>query len=153
MGGIDTNLTDEEALKNFLLDIDCLNELQPWTGHFNLFDVLKISRTEIRHSNVLSWLLNPNENHGMGDAFLKAVVQEMVVNDTKGRYDVFQTLLWIFIISLCTENGNILIFFLYRIRIGFSLRLKIKLERRNIVISSKDTGKIWKQPILIIKRC
>ena len=40
MGGIDTNLTDEEALKNFLLDIDCLNELQPWTGHFNLFDVL-----------------------------------------------------------------------------------------------------------------
>ena len=58
MGGIDTNLTDEEALKNFLLDIDCLNELQPWTGHFNLFDVLKISRTEIRHSNVLSWLLN-----------------------------------------------------------------------------------------------
>lgn len=93
MEGIDTNLTDEEALKNFLLDIDCLNELQPWTGHFNLFDVLKISRTEIRHSNVLSWLMNPNENHGMGDAFLKAVVQEMVVNDTKGRYDVFQTLL------------------------------------------------------------
>jgi len=93
MEGIDTNLTDEEALKNFLLDIDCLNELQPWTGHFNLFDVLKISRIEIRHSNVLSWLMNPNENHGMGDAFLKAVVQEMVVNDTKGRYDVFQTLL------------------------------------------------------------
>ena len=28
MEGIDTNLTDEEALKNFLLDIDCLNELQ-----------------------------------------------------------------------------------------------------------------------------
>ena len=147
MEGIDTNLTDEEALKNFLLDIDCLNELQPWTGHFNLFDVLKISRTEIRHSNVLSWLMNPNENHGMGDAFLKAVVQEMVVNDTKGRYDVFQTLLLDF------YNGNILIFFLYRIRIGFSLRLKIKLERRNIVISSKDIEQIWKQPILIIKRC
>ena len=37
--------------------------------------------------------MNPNENHGMGDAFLKAVVQEMVVNDTDGRYDIFQTLL------------------------------------------------------------
>lgn len=36
---------------------------------------------------------NPNENHGIGDAFLKAVVQEMVVKDTDGRYDVFQTLL------------------------------------------------------------
>ena len=89
----DVNLSDEEALQDFLLDIDCLNELQPWTGHFNLFDVLKISKTEIRHSNMLGWLLNPNENHGMGDAFLKAVVQEMVVNDTDGRYDIFQTLL------------------------------------------------------------
>ena len=89
----DVNLSDEEALQGFLLDIDCLKELQPWTGHFNLFDVLKISKTEIRHSNMLGWLLNPNENHGMGDAFLKAVVQEMVVNDTDGRYDIFQTLL------------------------------------------------------------
>lgn len=93
MGLKDVNLSDEEALQDFLLDIDCLNELQPWTGHFNLFDVLKISKTEIRHSNMLGWLLNPNENHGMGDAFLKAVVQEMVVNDTDGRYDIFQTLL------------------------------------------------------------
>lgn len=58
------NLSDEEALQDFLLDIDCLDELLPWTKRFNLFDVLKISRTEIRHSNILSWLLNPNENHG-----------------------------------------------------------------------------------------
>lgn len=89
----DDKLSKEEALQNFLLDIDCLNELQPWTGHFNLFDVLKISRAEIRHSNMLGWLLNPNENHGIGDRFLKAIIQEMVVNDTDGRYEVFQTLL------------------------------------------------------------
>lgn len=53
--------TNEEALQNFLLDIGCLDELLPWTGKFNLFDVLKISRTEIRHSNMLGWILNPNE--------------------------------------------------------------------------------------------
>lgn len=75
MHDIDVNLSDEEALQNFLLDIDCLDELLPWTKRFNLFDVLKISRMEIRHSNMLAWLLNPNENHGMGDAFLKAIVQ------------------------------------------------------------------------------
>lgn len=28
----DVNLSDEEALQDFLLDIDCLNELQPWTA-------------------------------------------------------------------------------------------------------------------------
>lgn len=54
MEGIDTNLTDEEALKNFLLDIDCLNELQPWTGHFNLFDVLRQHRTIAEASAVES---------------------------------------------------------------------------------------------------
>ena len=83
-------MTNEEALKKFLLDIDCLNELLPWTGKFNLFDVLRISRTEIRHSNMLAWLLNANENHGMGDAYVKALVQKLVANDSAGRYDVFQ---------------------------------------------------------------
>lgn len=82
-------MTNEEALKNFLLDIDCLNELLPWTGRFNLFDVLRISRTEIRHSNMLAWLLNANENHGMGDAYVKALTQRLVANESTGRYDVF----------------------------------------------------------------
>lgn len=67
-----------------------MNELLPWAGKFNLFDVLRISRTEIRHSNMLAWLLNANENHGMGDAYVKALVQKLVANDSAGRYDVFQ---------------------------------------------------------------
>ena len=45
---------DEKALRDFLLDEDCLEELLPWTERFNIFDVLKISRTEIRHSNQLN---------------------------------------------------------------------------------------------------
>ena len=38
---------------------------------FNPFDVLRYSDYEIRHSNVLAWLLQPNETHGIGDAFLR----------------------------------------------------------------------------------
>lgn len=86
-------LTDEEVLQNFLLDIDCLDELVPWTKRFNLFDVLKISRTEIRHSNILGWLLTPNENHGLGDAFLRAIIQCVVQEDDNGRYNILDTLL------------------------------------------------------------
>jgi hypothetical protein len=55
--------------------------------------VLKISRTEIRHSNMLGWLLDPNENHGIGDACLKGILQRLVENDCDGRYDVFGILL------------------------------------------------------------
>lgn len=90
---MDGQVTDEEALQKFLLDIDCLDELLPWTGKFNIFDVLKVSRTEIRHSNTLSWLLDPTENHGLGDTYIKSIFQSLVKNDTKRRYDVFNVLL------------------------------------------------------------
>ena len=37
---------------------------------FNAFDVLRYAEYEIRHSNVLAWLLDPRETHGVGRAFL-----------------------------------------------------------------------------------
>ena len=83
----------ETALKEFLMDIDCLEELSPWTDRFNIFDVLKVSRTEIRHSNMLGWLLNPNENHGLGDAFLKGILQSILQNESSKKYSVFELLL------------------------------------------------------------
>ena len=86
-------LTDEQVLQNFLLDIRCLDKLLPWIGKFNIFDVLKISKNEIRHSNVLCWLLDPSENHGFGDTFIKGVFQRIVENDIEDKHDIFKTLL------------------------------------------------------------
>lgn len=43
--------------------------------NFNAFEVLRYSDYEIRHSNVLAWLLTPGETHGVGDAFLKRIVE------------------------------------------------------------------------------
>ena len=60
---------EEKALRDFLLDIRSLDPLED-KSTFNYFDVLKISRADIRHSNVLAWLLDPNENHGLGAAVL-----------------------------------------------------------------------------------
>ena len=42
---------------------------------FNLFDVLRNAEYEIRHSNVLAWLLQPDESHGLQDTFLRKFVQ------------------------------------------------------------------------------
>ena len=33
----------------------------------NIFQILRISKNEIRHSNFLSWLLDPNQSHKLGD--------------------------------------------------------------------------------------
>lgn len=65
---------EKEEAKRKLLDLmqdtESFELLSKWSNKVNIFDVLKISRMEIRHSNVLGWLLNPNENHGIGDSFL-----------------------------------------------------------------------------------
>lgn len=66
-----SNKSDLENLKEFLLDINCLSTLEE--RPFNAFDVLKISRAEIRHSNMLAWLFDPNETHGLGADFLSAI--------------------------------------------------------------------------------
>ena len=42
------------------------------SAEFNLFELLNQHRREEAHSRVLTWLLNPGENHGIGDYFLKS---------------------------------------------------------------------------------
>lgn len=54
---------------------------------FNAFDVLRYSDYEIRHSNVLAWLLTPGETHGVGDAFLSKVVECLQKKKPSGRLE------------------------------------------------------------------
>ena len=44
---------------------------------FNTFDVLRYADYEIRHSNVLAWLLRPADTHGIGPRFLKWFVNHV----------------------------------------------------------------------------
>lgn len=120
------NSEEEKALQGFLLDIECLDELLPWTGKFNLFDVLKVSRTEIRHSNMLGWLLNPNENHGLGDSFLRGILQTLIENDVDEKYDVFQILL-----------ADLYSFFVYREWKNIDILLTSSEEKIVIAIENK----------------
>ena len=56
----------------FLHDLDTKRKmqiLQRQIGGLNLFSILKTESTEIRHSNVLAWLLDPNGNHELGTQF------------------------------------------------------------------------------------
>lgn len=84
-------ISKEQALQDFLLDIDCLNTLSKWTSRFNVFDVLRIARTEIRHSNMLAWLLDPSENHGLNDQVLKGMLRYVVRSADEGQ-PVFRVL-------------------------------------------------------------
>lgn len=49
---------------------------------FNIFSVLGLSRSEVKlHSAFLAELLNPNGNHGLGEKFLKAFVDDVLPKD------------------------------------------------------------------------
>ena len=67
----------ESKLLDLMLDSESFGKLSEWTSTLNVFDILKISKTEIRHSNMLAWLLDPNETHGIGDVFLRGVLSHL----------------------------------------------------------------------------
>lgn len=71
---------NKKAIGAFLMDIDVLDSINSRLAHFNVFETLGIINAEIRHSNVLAWLLNPNENHGLGDFFIKKLIQSIFYN-------------------------------------------------------------------------
>ena len=70
-----------KSLYNDLLkDID-FDKLELGLQTPNIFEILKISKTEIRHSNFLSWMLNPKGSHKLGDVFLKRFLREVFLSE------------------------------------------------------------------------
>jgi len=59
------------ALNTLVVESEELRQLESVLGQFNTFRVLGIEDAEIRHSNMLAWLLTPSESHGLGDRFLR----------------------------------------------------------------------------------
>ncbi|WP_442600034.1 PD-(D/E)XK nuclease family protein [Neobacillus sp. D3-1R] len=66
-------------------------------NQFNPLKVLRVDKFEIRHSNVLAWLLNPNENHQLGSFFIKKLLSRLVTrgeNEDKVEHIDFLTYLY-----------------------------------------------------------
>ncbi|MCW7471748.1 PDDEXK-like family protein [Leptospira kanakyensis] len=71
--------TDLYLLEQFINDNEGLDKLENQISGFNIFETLNIINTEIRHSNVLAWLLSPSENHSLGDLFLKIFLKKILI--------------------------------------------------------------------------
>ncbi|WP_051627685.1 PD-(D/E)XK nuclease family protein [Exiguobacterium chiriqhucha] len=54
------------------------NRLHQQFHQFNPLKVLRVDQYEIRHSNVLAWLFDPNENHRLGSFFLRKVLMNLI---------------------------------------------------------------------------
>jgi len=68
-------------LDAFLVDNQELEAINARLAQFNLFRVLRIERAEIRHSNLLAWLLTPGESHGLGSLFLRRFLSRLLMEN------------------------------------------------------------------------
>jgi len=68
---------DIAALRSVVVESEELRMLEGHLRRFNTFRVLRIEETENRHSNVIAWLLNPAESHGLQESFLREFLQQV----------------------------------------------------------------------------
>ncbi len=54
-----------------------LEKLEDKLKEPNIFSILKMESYEIRHSNFIAWLLDPNESHNLGHSFLKPFLEDI----------------------------------------------------------------------------
>ena len=65
-----------ERLLGLIARMQALREQGLWRKtHFNLFAVIRHQYIEDTHSNLLAWLLDPGEAHGLGDFFLSEFIR------------------------------------------------------------------------------
>jgi len=70
-----TNADCQRILEEFVVGNAELQRMELLLHKFNLFETLKLVWHEVRHSDFLSYLLDPHQNHGLRDRFLKALLQ------------------------------------------------------------------------------
>jgi len=80
-------LNDLKSKYDKLLKDEDFDKLDLGLKNPNIFQILRISKNEIRHSNFLSWLLDPNQSHKLGDIFLKRFLREVFSSDKFGEID------------------------------------------------------------------
>ncbi len=80
MGEVKQAEQDLKALEAFVVSNPDLERLEALLDRFNIFEAVGMERQEISHSKFLAFLLDPNESHGMGDAFVKRLLQRAIMD-------------------------------------------------------------------------
>src|SRR5215212_7785715 len=66
---------ERKALEALVVDNPDLECLEGLVGRFNVFEAMGAVNQEVRHSDFLRFLLDPNASHGLGDLFARRFLQ------------------------------------------------------------------------------
>lgn len=64
-----------QALESLIIGDTEFEQLEAGLTDFNIFEAVGAVRQEMRHSDFLAFLLDPHQNHGLGDAFATRFLQ------------------------------------------------------------------------------
>ncbi len=117
---------NKQALIDFEKDISCLKPLDKWTNNINIFEVLKVTNQEIRHSNFLAWLFDPIENHGLSDSFIKAFITELAYKHYSEKGN-----------KICESSQDFSSYRVYRESNNMDIVLLSQKEKSVIIIENK----------------
>ena len=85
---------DRAALEALVVDNRELDRLEALLANFNIFEALGVIRQEIRHSDFLAFLLDPKQNHGLGDTLLRRLLQRAVQASPSSALSVIDLDVW-----------------------------------------------------------
>jgi hypothetical protein len=103
-----------EELENFIVTAQPdLETIKRELSAFNIFNVLGIQHREIRHSNFLGWLFDPNESHELEDVFLKGlfkILRKATLFKPKEKKHVDALTPEMYVRLLLTDLSNTMVF-------------------------------------------
>lgn len=120
-----------ELYSNLLINAD-FEKLELMRNQPNIFEILGITRYEIRHSHFLAWLLNPKGSHGIGDYFLKRFLLD-IFQDGRTNLEEFNYLGKLDILSV----HNLLRETIIVHREKHNIDILIEFEKTIIVVENK----------------
>jgi len=113
---------DLSALEDFVVRNPELERLESLLDRFNFFEAIGAVRKELRHSDFLGFLLDPSQNHGLGETFLKRFLQRILGSadlepggirpvhlDVMGLSSTFVRREWQHIDVVCVSESNRLV--------------------------------------------
>lgn len=71
---------DREALETFLVGNRDLERLKAFLDRFNVFEATGVVRQKLRHSGSLVFLMDPRGGYGLGEAFVRRLLQRVLEN-------------------------------------------------------------------------
>lgn len=128
----DRSANTRRVLEQFVIENSELETLEDALSEVNLFEAVGAVRSELRHSDFLAFLLDPSQNHGLGDLVLRRITQTAVTRTSASAElpSAVDLDSWDLDDTLVTRESDNIDLFLVNERLQFLVLIENKLDTK-----------------------